>query len=251
MTLKSETGACIEVHDGKTLTLHGVDLKAEAKTVAISGSDTEESLLFAASIVSLHGEEEAIRGFNGSMALYDTCFVKAPEKTYVANNEFHNRLTLVDLPLVDPVVHPTDVLISTYADLDEDGVVTIDDLLEFILYVTGNTRIMIALTMAYLGYPAETFPEYDFDMNGQNGRQDFQFFIDRLFPDGAVQKVIISSYNAEDGHYLSSFIFKNISDTSLDALASYVMKNNEFRMFIIGENAVPLCKATSVDRSQA
>ena len=251
LTLKSETGACIEVRNGKKLTLHGVNLKADAKTVALSGSETGEELFFASSVAELHGEQQAIRGFNGSMVLHETSFVKQPENTYVANNEFHTQKTLIQVPLIDPVVNPTDVLISTYADRNDDDAVTVDDLLQFIVYVSNNTRILMALTMAYLGYPFETFEEYDFDLNGQNGRQDFQFFIDRLFPDGAVEKVILSAYNASTGQYLDSFMFKNITDLSLDAFGTFLMKKNEFRMFIIGENAVPLCQSTMIDRTNA
>ena len=248
LTLRSENGSCIEVRDGYTLTLHGVDLKAEAHEYAISGSNTEEQLVIASSVLDLHSEQGAVRGFNGGIDLHVTCYYKEPDSAQIRDGAIKEKYNVLD-PLHIPEIL-NELLIYTYADLDADGAVTIDDLLEFIVFVANDKAIMAVIFLTLMGHPA-VLEKYDFDLNGQNGRQDFQFFINRLFPDGTVYRVVLGAYDAESGQLLQFLAFQNIAEISLDELSNFVMEKNVFRMFIIDKNAVPLCKATSVDRSQA
>lgn len=248
LTLNSETGSCVEVYNGKKLTLHGVDLKANAAQAALTGSETGERLALAGSVLELDGGQGAILGFDGGIDLHETCTLREPDAAQLMNGALREGCELSD-SAQDPEILRA-ARFSTYADLDEDGAVTVQDLLEFVVRVANDPDIIDSILNAFWYGSFDAYTIYDFDVNGRNGRGDFQFFIDRLFPDGAAHKIVLCSYEGSTGRFLSSFAFDRIGDVSLETLADFLMRKAQFRMFILGENNVPICQSALVDRTK-
>ena len=235
LTLRSEEGNCIEIRNGKKLMLDRLCLKAEAKNFVLAGADTAEELLIVASDLELTGGQGVAQAFSGGLTLHATCKITSPKNAVVRNNGIV-YFSFSDLAYIAP----NSVTVSATIDRDDNGVIDVEDFLAFIVYYSQTIHQLEMLFYV---------EKYDLDLNGLCGRNDFQAFIDRLFPYDSLRWIVAGAYDHETGEFLGAFMFSKAYLRELDEYYFFFDRREEYRLIFIGEGNVPLCRETTIDRS--
>ena len=227
--LRSGDGvSCVEMRNGAQLTVRNTNLKIQAGTHALAGSGSAETLAISFSLLDLESEQEAVWGFNGALTLEGGMF-EEPAATVIRDNEILSYPTDENGEVTGPAYRPAKLSIYTYADANHDKRVDVDD----------TVRLMGLIY--FCRYYDTWSPEIDFDGDGVNDPEDAAVLLQSLFPEGALKRIIVASYDPDNWQCLGSFVVDGPEDIG-DAELDFCARAKYLRFFCLGEGMAPLCK---------